>query len=129
LITADFGVIHVMLPSGVVGLLKFPSGFQRKLWKARQCVAEFEYVGGAPKRVMHEAVKVKSKTQWRPQEVRDARNMEHLLRKVSGHEQSQPRREAKRVTFITAIGLELLKPVGAHIMPPYALDIGYRCHD
>jgi hypothetical protein len=34
--------------------------------------------------VMHKAVRVKLRMQWRPQEVRDARNMECLLRKAIG---------------------------------------------
>jgi hypothetical protein len=34
----------------------------------------------APERATHEAVRVKLKTQWRLQEVKGTRNMEHLLR-------------------------------------------------
>jgi hypothetical protein len=45
------------------------------------------------KRELCEAVKVKLKMQWRPQEVRDIRNT-CLPRKVACSEQSQPKREA-----------------------------------
>lgn len=34
-----------------------------------------------PKKVMHEAVKVKLMLEWRPQELRDASNMDCVLRK------------------------------------------------
>jgi hypothetical protein len=43
---------------------------------------------------IHEAVKVKPKLQWRLQDVRDARDVEHMPRKATGNEQSQSKAEA-----------------------------------
>jgi hypothetical protein len=40
----------------------------------------------ALERAMHKAVRVKSKTQWEPQEVIEAKNTECLLMKNSGHQ-------------------------------------------
>jgi hypothetical protein len=38
-------------------------------------------------------LRVKPKLQWRPQDVRDARNVGRLLRKAAGNEWSQPERD------------------------------------
>lgn len=43
-----------------------------------------------PERVMYVAMRVKLRLQWRC-EARDARNVEHLLRKAAGTQQSQPK--------------------------------------
>jgi hypothetical protein len=40
------------------------------------------------RREIHAAVRVKPKLQWRPQDVMDSRNMEHLLRKATAKEWS-----------------------------------------
>jgi hypothetical protein len=48
----------------------------------------------APERAMLEAVRVKPKLQWRPQDVGIVRNVECLSRKATGKEWSQPKREA-----------------------------------
>jgi hypothetical protein len=63
--------------------------------------------------VINEAVKVKSKLQWGPQDVRDVKNMEYLPRKTTGKEWSQPRREAIWPTTDKAIGAGLSKPAGS----------------
>lgn len=34
--------------------------------------------------IIYKSVRVNSKLQWRPEKIRDARNMEHLLRKAAG---------------------------------------------
>jgi hypothetical protein len=52
-------------------------------------------------------VRVKPILQWRPKEVRDARNMDCLIRKASGHEWSQPRREALWAAISKAMGARL----------------------
>jgi hypothetical protein len=44
-------------------------------------------------------MRMKLKMQWRPQEVKDARNMENMPIKAAGSEQSQPKREAMWVGF------------------------------
>jgi hypothetical protein len=43
---------------------------------------------------MREAMRVKPKLKWRPQKVRDARNVDHLSRKAIGNKWKQPKREA-----------------------------------
>jgi hypothetical protein len=48
----------------------------------------------APERAKLEALRVKPKIQWRPQEVRDVRNVECLSGKALGGEQRQPQGEA-----------------------------------
>jgi hypothetical protein len=44
--------------------------------------------------MIHETVRLMPKSQWRPQETADARNMELPLRKAIVSEQSQPKRES-----------------------------------
>jgi hypothetical protein len=59
---------------------------------------------------MLEAVRVKPKLQWKSQDIRDARNVEWLLRKAVGNKWSQP----ERGTWATngkAIGTGLPKPL------------------
>jgi hypothetical protein len=51
---------------------------------------------------------MKPKMWWRPQEVREAGNMEHPLSKATGHEQSQFKGEA---TTRKAVGVALPKPL------------------
>lgn len=48
---------------------------------------------GVPERAAHEALGRKPKIQWRLQEIRDARNIECLVRKAEGNEQSQPKKK------------------------------------
>jgi hypothetical protein len=48
----------------------------------------------APEKAMHEAVKVRKKLQWIPQDVGNARNVEHLTRKGAGNKWNQPQRKA-----------------------------------
>jgi hypothetical protein len=52
------------------------------------CMAELGSLQINSKRVMCEVVMVKTKKHWRPQDVGDANNMEHLLRKAVGNEWS-----------------------------------------
>jgi hypothetical protein len=40
----------------------------------------------------YEGVRVKPKAQWRPQEVRDAREVKHLPRKATGNKWNQSKR-------------------------------------
>jgi hypothetical protein len=68
--------------------------FQRKAWEARQGLAVSGSLWATPMMVMCEAVRVKLKMQWRPHEVRYAREVKHLWRKASGNEARQPRTEA-----------------------------------
>lgn len=58
-----------------------------------------------------------AQVQWRPQEVRHARNMEYWLRNTAGSEPSQ----AKRV----ATSVELCLKFGIHILPLCALEARY----
>lgn len=64
---------------------------------------------GAPKMVMLEDLRLKPKVEWRPQEVR-ARNVDCLLRKTVGSEQSQPMRESSQAATSNAGGAGLPKP-------------------
>jgi hypothetical protein len=60
-----------------------------------------------------------------PKEVRDARNVDCLLRKATGREQSQPKREAMWPTADKALGVGLIKPFGNHIMLLCVPDAGH----
>jgi hypothetical protein len=64
----------------VVGSWRHAITFQRTAWNARPCVIGFKSLKAVPEIAMCEAMRV----QWRPQDIRDARNVEHLLRKASG---------------------------------------------
>jgi hypothetical protein len=65
---------------------------------------------------MHEPVRVKLKTQWRYEEVRNAKNVECLSRNIAGNKWSQPKRWTIWVT--TSKDSKL---VGTHCMIPLAL--------
>jgi hypothetical protein len=69
----------------VVRSQRLPLRFQRKAWEARQCVAGSASLQAACERAMLVAIKVKTKWQWRPQEVKDSRNVECPLRKAAGN--------------------------------------------
>jgi hypothetical protein len=69
-------------------------------------------------RSMCEAGRVKTKLHWRPQDVGDASNMEHLLRKATSNEYSQLRREEVWAETAEAMVGGLPKPVGTHIRTP-----------
>jgi hypothetical protein len=57
---------------------RLPPRFKRKAWEHRHCVAGLDLLQVAPGKVRHEAVRVKPKMQWRPQEGRDARLMKNV---------------------------------------------------
>lgn len=59
--------------------------------EARQSIAELEYLWDAPERVMHEAVKVKLKLEWKPQKLRDTNNDNCLCWKTASCESIRPR--------------------------------------
>jgi hypothetical protein len=69
----------------------------------------------ATEKVVPEAVILKPKLQWRPQEVGDARNMKHLLKKKEGRKQHQPKTMAMWVAAHQAIRTGVPKQFGAHI--------------
>lgn len=66
---------------------KLPPVFQKKAWISRQCATE----GAAD-----EAVRVKLKVQWIPQEAEEPRNVEQLLRSATCSKQSHPKGEAMK---------------------------------
>lgn len=78
-LAVDLNVIKVELvlqgPQNVrvIGSRCLPLKFQKKAWEAWQCASE---------RVVHEAVRVKTKFR-RPQEVGEARNMGCLRKAIS----------------------------------------------
>lgn len=51
--------------------------FLKKVWEASQ---------GTPERAVNKAVGMKPKVQWRLQEIGDAKNREHMLKKATGCE-------------------------------------------
>jgi hypothetical protein len=53
---------------------------------ARQCLAGSEFLQEAPERVMHEALMVKLKMQWRPHDVRNFIIVKCLPRKATDNE-------------------------------------------
>jgi hypothetical protein len=91
-------------------------------WEARQCVK----VQAAPVRSMCEERRVKPKIQWGFQEVGDAKNIGHLIRKTTGNELSHPKRQAIWATNGKPFVVWLPKPMEAHIISPCALDARHR---
>jgi hypothetical protein len=79
--------------------------FQGTVWEARQCVAEPGSLKAAPERAMCQTVRVKLKSQWRPQEVRDVRDVEYVSKKAAGSGQSLARREVTWTARREATGL------------------------
>lgn len=77
----------------VVGSRRFSFRFQRKAGEVRQYMTSSEALPGPPERTTCEALGVRQKLQWRPQEDEDQRNTEHLPRKVAGNVQGQSKRE------------------------------------
>lgn len=53
-----------------------------KASEARQCVAEVECLQGVPERPLHEAIKVKTKLQWRSWDVGEVKTTGNQLRKM-----------------------------------------------
>lgn len=54
---------------------------------------------------------MKPKVEWRPQQVRDAMNVEHLLRKVIGNEGSESKRDVIWATTSKAMGAGCPSPL------------------
>lgn len=71
-----------------------------------------------------EALRIGPKLHWRPLEVGDTRNVEHL-RKTSGNEQINPKREVMGAAVSKAIGVGLAKLFGTRLMSPSAMDAGH----
>jgi hypothetical protein len=61
--------------------------------------------------------------------LRNTRNLECLLKKATGNDQIQPKREAMWAAAGKAIGTGLLKSLGVHVMPPYAPCARYGATD
>jgi hypothetical protein len=74
----------------VAGLWRLPPQFQRNACQARLFVEQGQIPWNRP----WDGNTWQLKMQSRPQEVRDAANVKHLLRKVTSSEQSQSEREA-----------------------------------
>jgi hypothetical protein len=67
------------------------------------------------------AVRMKLKMQQRPQEVRDARNVECIEEKC--RQQIEPAQERPcRLQLAKLIGTGMPKPFGTHVLPPSAPD-------
>jgi hypothetical protein len=109
----------------VVRSWRLPPRFQKEgLWDWTMC-DRVRVPAAVPGRVTHEAVRVKPKMQWRPQEVRDAKNTDCPLRKPAGGKPSQSRRETKWDTTGKATGMGIPKPFGFYIMTPHVTDTGH----
>jgi hypothetical protein len=71
---------------------------------------------------MNEAVKVNPKLESRSQEVQNAKNVGHLLRKAAGSKYRWPKREARCATNGRPQKPELPKHVGSRMIPLCTLD-------
>lgn len=81
---------------------------------------------GAPKSVIHEAVKVKPKLEWRSQELRDASNVNCLMRKAADCRESQSKRQPMCPANGKAKRAGLSKSCVEHISLPCVLDATCR---
>jgi hypothetical protein len=70
----------------VVWPWKLLPSLQMENREARQCVVGLGFLLVSPKRVINEAVRVKSKLECRLQDVGDAKNVRHLLSKATSSE-------------------------------------------
>lgn len=77
---------------------------------------------GAPKSVIHEAMKVKSKLEWRSQELRDASHVNCLMRKAADCRESQSKRQPMCPANGKAKRAGLSKPCVENISLPCVLD-------
>jgi hypothetical protein len=59
-------------------------------------------------------------------DVRDARNVENLLRKATGNKQSQPKRDNMWTANNKVMEAGLPKSTRAHITTPFAPDVGHE---
>lgn len=57
--------------------------------QARQCVAGLDFLQGHLKRPLRKPMRMKPRLKWKPEDVKCARSMIHLLRKAEGTERSQ----------------------------------------
>lgn len=81
----------------------------------------------APVKSMLKAMRVKSQLHWLPQDIRDARNVDILRRKVgSNNKWSQPKKHATWDTNVNAIQAGLPKPTGTHTHEPCHWTQSYR---
>lgn len=116
---ADLGIIHMMLfftnmqKWRVVELGRCLSRFQNRAEEAKQ---------GSPMRAICKAVGIKQRTR---QKVRDARNMNHLVRKTRGLEWTLLKTETKWTATNKAIVLGLLRHSGTQISSLFAFNASY----
>lgn len=90
-----------------------PPRIQRKVQEAREHHSD---------RTICEVMRVKLKVFWRPQTVEDTRDVDCPLRKISGSERKQPKREL--TGMINKAMMEgQPKTCGTHISPPCTLDV------
>lgn len=64
--------------AGVKGSWRLSQRFQREAWEARQILVGLESLWVTHERVMHKAVGMKPKLEWRPPELSNATIVEHL---------------------------------------------------
>lgn len=73
---------------------------------------------------MHNSLKIKPKLLQKPRDLRGARDIGHLLKKVAGTKWIQGKREAMWVSKSKATQVGLCKPAGVQRMRPHARDAG-----
>lgn len=79
---------------------------------------------GAPSKAKLKAVNMNPK--YKPEEIWDARKMNHLLKKTAGNKGSHPKREATWAVPGNATGEELPKLLGVHVSPKSVPNTGCR---
>lgn len=96
--TADFDIIHMVLISHTWQMQEFQDqGYNHSDFRMLRRPGKNVWQGHSqheePLRWQWEKLwKVNLKVKWRPQDTANAMNLEHLLRKSTGREQSQPER-------------------------------------
>jgi hypothetical protein len=107
----DLGIVHMMLVlqtcrmQELLGHGGFYLDFKEKL-RGQVMFSRLECLMASPERLMHEAIRVKLKMQWKPHDIGDARHMECLLRKAVGSKWSQPNRETMWAATSKAVGVD-----------------------
>jgi hypothetical protein len=74
------------------GIMEASTQISQKGLEGQEVCGRIDSLWAVPEKAMHKDVRVKLKLQWRPQEFRDARNMEHLWGKPQAVSGARPRK-------------------------------------
>jgi hypothetical protein len=101
----------------IMGSLRLPLRFKGKPWGQATCGSQNSFSQPLSGQELWGG---SCRQQWRLQEVRDAQNVESLLRAAIGSEQGQLQRVAMRAAASQTTAAGLPEPCGAYVQTPHA---------